>query len=104
MGTGKSDPVAAMSDCLSGLYVSLEDFTEEGSTQSLLKVLAFLRELRIAMGAFEQFAIEVLRRNEVPRSLIAASLGATTEGAKQHFTDLPPACVPQNGCGSCCDS
>jgi hypothetical protein len=40
MTADKSDPVEALSNCLSDLYVGLEDFTEEGSAESLLKVLA----------------------------------------------------------------
>ncbi len=65
MGTDKSDAVGVMSDCLSDLYLSLEDFTEEDSTQTLLKVLALLRDLRITMETFERFATEVLKREEV---------------------------------------
>jgi hypothetical protein len=65
MGTDKSDAVGAMSDCLSDLYVGLEDFTEEDSTQNLLKVLVLLRDLRVTMETFERFATEVLKREEV---------------------------------------
>jgi hypothetical protein len=64
MGTDKSDAVGGMSDCLSDLYVSLEDFTEEDSTQNLLKVLALLRDLRVTVEIFERFATEVLKREE----------------------------------------
>lgn len=50
MAADKSDPVRALSDRLSDLYVGLEDFTEESSVESLFKVLAILRDLRTAMG------------------------------------------------------
>lgn len=94
MGTGKSDPVWDVSDCISDLYVGLEDFTEEGSTRSLLKVLVLLRDLRTTVGTFERCAIELLRRDDVPWSDITASLGISQQEAAQRFPHLegsPPA-------------
>ena len=85
MGTGKSDPVETLSNRLSDLYVGLEDFTEEGSAESLLKVLVLLRDLRMAMGIFDRFAVDVLRRHDVSWSEIASSLGGTREDVLQRF-------------------
>lgn len=85
MGAGKSDPVEALSNRLSDLYVGLEDFTEEGSAESLLQVLALLRDMRVAMGIFDRFAVDVLRRHAVPWPEIVSSLGGTHEDALQRF-------------------
>ena len=85
MAADKSDPVEALSNRLSDLYVGLEDFTEEGSAESLFKVLALLRDLRMAMGIFDRFAVDVLRRHDVPWSEIASSLGGTREDVLQRF-------------------
>src|SRR5260370_35440282 len=85
MAADKSDPVVALSNRLSDLYVGLEDFTDEGSRESLVKVLTLLRDLHMAMGIFEQFAVGVLRRHDVPWSEIASSLGRTREDVLQRF-------------------
>ena len=57
MPTDKSDPVESLSNRLSELYVGLEDFAEESSAESLLKVLALLRDLRMAMDIFDRSAV-----------------------------------------------
>ena len=85
MAADKSDPVGALSNRLSDLYVGLEDFTEEGSPESLLKVLTLLRDLHMAMEIFDQFAVGVLRRHDVPWSEIAPSLGGTREDVLQRL-------------------
>ena len=85
MAADKSDPVEALSDRLSDLYVGLEDFTEEGSAESLLKVLTLLQGLRMAMGIFDRSAVAVLRRHDVPWSEITSSLGGTREDILQRF-------------------
>ena len=85
MAADKSDPVRALSDRLSDLYVGLEDFTEESSVESLFKVLAILRDLRTAMGNFDRFAVGVLRRHGLPWSEVASSLGGTREDILQRF-------------------
>jgi hypothetical protein len=76
MAADKSNPVAALSSLLSDLYVGLEDFTEEDSAESLLKVLALLRDLRATISIFDKFAVDVLRGHAVPGPEIASSLGA----------------------------
>jgi hypothetical protein len=110
MPTDKSDPVKSLSNRLSELYIGLEDFTEESSAESLLKVLALLRDLRVAMGIFHKFAVDVLRRHDVSWSELASSLGETREDvlerfrlaegefgvAKQHLAALPVATDPHN--------
>ncbi len=83
MAADKSDPSKALSNRLSDLYVGLEDFTEEGSVESLFKVLALLRDLRVTMGSFDRFAVDVLMRNDVPWTEIASSLGGTHEDVSQ---------------------
>jgi hypothetical protein len=85
MAADKSDPVVTLSNRLSDLYVGLEDFTEEGSPESLLKVLTLLRDLHMAMEIFDQFAVGVLRRHDVPWSEIAPSLGGTREDVLQRL-------------------
>lgn len=85
MGTGKSDPVETMSNRLSNLYVGLEDFTEEGSAESLFKLLALVQDLRMAMDIFDRFAVEALRRHDVSWSAIASTLGGTLEDVLQRF-------------------
>ena len=85
MGTGKSDPVWDVLDCISDLYVGLEDFTEEGSSRSLLKVLTLLRDLRTTIDTFERFAIEFLGQDNVSWLEITAILGITQEEAVQRF-------------------
>lgn len=85
MTADKSDPVEVLSNRLSDLYVGLEDFTEEGSPESLLKVLALLRDLRMTMGIFDRSAVAVLRRHDVSWSEIASSLGGTREDVLQRF-------------------
>jgi Domain of unknown function (DUF3427) len=85
MAADKSDPVEALSNRLSNLYVGLEDFAEESSAKSLLKVLAILRDLRMAMGSFDRFAVGLLRSHDVPWSEIASSLGGSREDVVQRF-------------------
>lgn len=85
MVADKSHPIEALSNRLSDLYVGLEGLTEEGSAESLLKALAFLRDLRTAMDIFDRFAIDGLRRRNVPLSEIASSLGVTREDVAQRF-------------------
>lgn len=85
MDADKSDPVEALSNRISDLYIGLEDFTEEGSARSLLKVLALLQDLRMAIGFFDRSAIAVLRRHDVPWSEIASSFGGTREDVWQRF-------------------
>jgi hypothetical protein len=85
MAADKNGPIKALSNQLSDLYVGLEDFTEAGSVESLLNVLALLRDLRVTMGSFDRFAIDVLRRNDVPWYEIASSLGGTREEVLQRF-------------------
>jgi hypothetical protein len=85
MGAGKSDPVETISNRLSSLYVGLEDFTEEGSAENLLKLLALVWDLRIAMDIFDRFAVEALRRHGVSWSEIASTLGGTPEDVLQRF-------------------
>ena len=85
MLTDKSDPVKSLSNRLSELYIGLEDFTEESSAESLLKVLALLRDLRVAMGIFDKFAVDVLRRHDVSWSELASSLGETREDVLEQF-------------------
>jgi hypothetical protein len=85
MTADKANPVEALMNRLSDLYVGLEDFTEEGSTASLLKVLTFLRDLRIVMSSFDRSAIAVLRRHDVSWPEIASSLGGTREDVWQRF-------------------
>ena len=80
-----SDTVDALSNWLSDLYVGLEDFTEEGSAESLLKMLALLRELRKAMDGFDRSAVAVLRHYDVSWSEIAERLGGTRDDAFQRF-------------------
>jgi hypothetical protein len=85
MAADKSNPVEALSNLLSDLYVGLEDFTEEGSAESLLKVLTLLRDLRVAISIFDRFAIDVLRRHTVPWPEIASSLSGAYEDVLQRF-------------------
>jgi hypothetical protein len=85
MAADKSEPVVALSNRLSNLYVGIEDFTEEGSAKSLLKVLALIQDLRMAMGVFDRSAVAVLRRHDVSWSEIASSLGGTSEDVLQRF-------------------
>jgi hypothetical protein len=85
MAADKSDPVEALLNRLSELYVGIEDFTEEGSGESLLKVLTILRDLRVAMGSFDRFAVNLLRRHDVPWSKIVSSLGGSREDVVQRF-------------------
>jgi hypothetical protein len=85
MATDKSNPVEVLSNLLSDLYVDLEEFTEEGSAESLFKVLALLRDLRVAISIFDRFAVEVLRRHAVPWPEIASSLSGTHEDVLQRF-------------------
>jgi hypothetical protein len=85
MTADKSDPVEALSNLLSDLYVGLEDFKEEGSVESLLKVLALHRDLRTAMGIFDRSAVAVLRRHDVSWVKIASSVGGTHEDVLQRF-------------------
>ncbi len=85
MSTDKSDPVKSVTNRLSELYVGLEDFAEESSAESLLKVLALLRDLRMAVDIFDRSAVAVLRRHDVSWSEIASSLGGTREDVLQRF-------------------
>jgi hypothetical protein len=85
MAADKSYPIEALSNRLSDLYVGLENLTEEGSVESLLKALAFLRDLRTAMDIFDRSSVAVLRRHNVPWSVIASSLGVTREDVVQRF-------------------
>lgn len=85
MTTDRSDPVQALSKQLSGLYVGMEDFAEEGTMESLLRVVALLRDLRMAIGTFDSFAVAMLRKHNVLWSEIAASLGETTEDVLRKF-------------------
>lgn len=85
MIAGKSNPIDTLSNRLSDLYVGLENFTEESSAESLLKALAFLRDLRMAMVIFDRSAVAVLRRHNVPLSEIASSLGIAREDVVQRF-------------------
>jgi hypothetical protein len=85
MPTDKSDPVESISNRLSELYIGLEDFAEESSAESLLKVLALIRDLRMAIDIFDRSAVAVLRRHDVPWSEIASSLGGTREDIAQRF-------------------
>jgi len=85
MAADRSDPIEALSNRLSELYVGLEDFVEEGSAESLLKMLALLRDLRAAMGTFDRSAVAVLRRHDVSWVEIASSLGETREEVFQRF-------------------
>ena len=85
MADSRSDPVGDLSDRLSDLYVGLEDFTEEGSLECLLKVLALLRDLRAAMGIFDKSAVAVLRRHGVSWSEIASNVGGTGDNVLQRF-------------------
>jgi hypothetical protein len=85
MAADKSDPIKALSNRLSDLYVGLEDFTEEGSAESLFKVLALLRDLRVTMGSFDRFAVDVLMRHDVPWTEIASNLGGTREDVLQRL-------------------
>src|SRR5579859_4062600 len=85
MAADNSDPVEALSNRLSDLYVGLEDFTEESSAQNLLKVLAILGDLRMAIASFDRFAVGLLRRHGVPWSEIASRLGGSREDVVQRF-------------------
>jgi hypothetical protein len=85
MGADKPDPVEALSNRLSDLCVGLEDFTEEGSRERLLNILALLRDLRAAMCAFDTSAVAVLRQQDVPWAEIASKLGKTHEDTWQQF-------------------
>jgi hypothetical protein len=85
MPTYKSDPVESLSNRLSELYVGLEDFAEESSTESLLKVLALVRDLRVTIDIFDKSAVAVLRRHDVSWPEIASSLGGAREDVLQRF-------------------
>jgi hypothetical protein len=85
MGVAKSDLTEAMSNHLSNLYVGLEDFVAEGSAESLLKLLALVQNLRIAMDIFDRSAVEVLRRHDVSWSEVASTLGGTPDDVLQRF-------------------
>src|SRR5690242_2327051 len=85
MPTDKSDPVKSVSNRLSELYIGLEDFAEESSAESLLKVLALVRDLRTAVDIFDRSAVAVLRRHDVSWSEIASSLGGTREDIARRF-------------------
>lgn len=85
MAADKPDPVESLMNRLSDLYVGLEDFTEEGSTASLLKVLTLLRDLRIVMSSFDGSAIAVLRQHNVSWQEIASSVGGTRDDVWQRF-------------------
>lgn len=74
-----SSPIEALSDQLSKLYVELENLTEEGSTENLLKVLALLRDLGMSMRIFEGSAVTVLGRHDVGPQEISARLGGNVE-------------------------
>jgi hypothetical protein len=58
----------------SDLYVSLEDFREEGTTVSLLGMLGIIQSLRATMDSLDQSAAEALRRRHVSCTDIAAAL------------------------------
>jgi hypothetical protein len=79
------DPIKAVSSRLSDLHVGLEDFTEEGSPENLLKVLALIRDLRTVMVTFDRSAVSVLRRHDVPWPEIASGLGGTREDVQHRF-------------------
>jgi hypothetical protein len=85
MAADKPNPVESLMNRLSDLYVGLEDFTEEGSAVSLLKVLTLLRDLRIAGSSFDRSAIAVLRRHDVSWQEIASSVGGTRDDLWQRF-------------------
>lgn len=81
----QSNPVDILFSQVSGLYVGLEDFTHEGSTRSLLEVLAQLRDLRTSISLFNRSAVAVLRGNDVSWAEIATSIGVACDEALQQF-------------------
>lgn len=85
MPTEKSDPLDVVSSRLSDVYVGLEGLGEEGSAESLLKVLALFRDLRTAMDSFDRSAVAVLRQHDVSWSQIASSLGASRDDVWLRF-------------------
>jgi hypothetical protein len=85
MVADRSDPIDGLAKKLADLYVIIEDFTEEASTGSLLKVLAHLWDLHADMERFERSAVAVLKRHQVSWTEIASSLGIAHEAAMQRF-------------------
>jgi hypothetical protein len=85
MSEDESNAVRALFSLLSDLYVGLEDFVEEDSTESLFTVLAILRDLRAAMDTFDRSAVAALRRHEVSWSEITSKLGRTSENIWQRY-------------------
>lgn len=69
----------------SDLYVSLEDFREEGTTASLLGVLGISQSLRATMDSLDLSAVAVLRRHHVSWTDIAAVLGISPNEAIVRF-------------------
>jgi hypothetical protein len=88
MPTDMPDPVELVSNRLSELYVGLEDLAEEGSPESLLKVLDLFRDLRVAMDIFDGSAVAVLRQHDVPWSKIASSLGGSPDDVRHQFRSV----------------
>lgn len=85
MTASQSNPVDILFSQVSNLYVGLEDFTHEGSVESLLEVLAQLRDFQMSMSSFGRSAVAVLRENDVPWAEIAASMGVSREDALEQF-------------------
>jgi hypothetical protein len=85
MTTDEPGRVENVSNLLSDLYVGLEDLVNEGSVESLLKVLALFQDLRLSMDIFDKSAVAVLRRHDVSWSEIASNLGVTSEDVRQRF-------------------
>lgn len=77
MPANNINPIESVSSRLSDLYIALEDFTEEGSTGSLLKMLALLQDLCLAIGHFDGTAVAALRPHDVSWSEITSSLGGS---------------------------
>jgi hypothetical protein len=63
--------------------VGLDDFTEEVSAESLLKVLALHRDLSKTMDAFDRSAVTVLREYGLSLPEIESRLSLTHEGVWQ---------------------
>ena len=69
----------------SDLYVSLEDFREEGTTASLLGVLGISQSLRATMDSLDSICVAVLRRHHVSWTDIATVLGISPDEAIVRF-------------------
>jgi hypothetical protein len=85
MAADEPDPAEALSNRISDLYVGIEDFREEASAESLLKVLALNRDLRMAISVFDRSAVAALRRQDVSWSDISSSLDRDIEDVLRQF-------------------